>query len=175
MTPALFPEMAHSTFQPLLDRLEENGQARAHTSAEIRELLAACGFGAAVLEKGWESLQHLLCQGMESRKMHLIVKEFLDILELAIKTVYPKVRAITVGKSLADDERLAGLATLDQLSLRAAKMRDELASLQRLLETPPPRVKIESFSARDKAGAADHRGYVDVEEILAKLKAGQDI
>src|SRR5438874_2630200 len=111
MTSTLFPEMAQSTFQPLLHRLEEDRPQEDYTPDEVRNFLFACGWGAAVLDRLGEMAQGFLHRGMERRKLSFLLKEFIDVIELAIHEVYPKVRSITAGEALPADERRTSLDT----------------------------------------------------------------
>jgi len=173
MTPTLFPTMAQEAFRPLRAALGTDRKEADYSPDEVRNLLYACGFGAAVLDKLREMFQAFLRRGMESRKLHFLVKEFMDVLELARDEVYPKVRAITAGGALPAEERSSSLGSLDEFSRNAAAVQAELATLQRWLEAPPPDIDLAAILA-EKA-AAQPVPYDDLDDILRKLTAGGDL
>jgi hypothetical protein len=156
-------EMAHGLFRPLLDRLGQQREEHGFTPDEVRELLFACGTGAAVLDRLMGMLDNLLGQGLESRKACFLQKEFTDVVELALREVFPKARAITANSSIPEAERQSSLATLDDFIRRASTIRDELAKLQHWLERPAPRVDLPKIIGADTSRG--YEDYVDTAEL----------
>jgi hypothetical protein len=160
--------MGRGAFQPLLERLGEGRQDFAPD--EVRAVLLACGFGAAVLNDLREIFQGLLRRSLEYRKLRLMLEELTDTVELALSEIYPKARSLTAGGALPLDERLNGLRTLDEFSARAAAMRDHLAALARWLEKPAPAVDISLLTGAE--AALEGKGYEDSKSIIARLREG---
>jgi hypothetical protein len=173
MTPALFPEMAQSTFKPLLGRLTGNKQLREFSADEVRELLVACDFGAVMLDKLSEMLQTLLRRGIESQKLSFFLQEFNDTIELAQNEIYARVGEIAAGQALPAEERLAAQQSLDDFRARAMAKGKELASLRQWLENPPQKVDFDSMGAGTTTQKAGTNG--DIDEILVRLRAGVDV
>jgi hypothetical protein len=167
--PVLSAETAHGFFRPLLNRLGEHQRAPLFAPDDVRDLLFTCDTGAAVLDRLHVSLQVCLGRGIEGGKLAFVLKEFADVIELALNEVYPKLRSITADGALPEGERLAGLDTLDHFREHAVALRTELISLQQWVETPPPRVDLVVVSQR---GAAEARECETSEEILRRLAAG---
>ena len=173
MTPTLFPQMAQSTFQPLLDRLEVGQREHEFTSEEVRELLLACGLGASVLEKLWELFEESLRRGLESRKLRAPPATVHRHHRTGFERSLSEGSLSAAGEALAGEERSARLRTLDEQSARARAMRDELASLQRWLQRPPPPVDLAAILG--STVSSGQKGYEDLDDILARLKAGGDV
>jgi hypothetical protein len=173
MTSGLLPEMAQSTFQPLLERLDNDRHVQAFPADEVRTLLRACGFGAAVLAQCSEMLKEFLREGVESRKFSFLLKEFTDTIERVLNEVYPRMRAIAEGETLPVEERLASLRTLDAFTARAMALRDEWAKLQCWVDRPAPQVDLASILGGTKT--AEPRRYENLDDILARLKSGQEL
>ena len=163
MVRALFPEMAKSLFQPLLDRLARDGQGQDFTPDDVRELLFACGAGAAVLDELMRRLWILFERGLESRKARFLESEFADVVELALRQVYPKAHTITVASTLPEAERLSSLDTLDELAERARAVRQELDRLRAWLERPTPQVDLAKVLGNRPP--QDYEGYVDTADL----------
>jgi hypothetical protein len=162
---ALFPEMAHNTAQPLLDRLVNDNPCRSED--DVRELVAACRLVGAMFDQVWELIQEILQRGVESRQLQAIIAGFPELVERISTVAYPRVRTATAGALLPAEERQASVQTLDDLAARADMLRQKLASLTRLRASPLPQIDLESIH--------EHEDYEDMEQILERLKAGGDL
>jgi hypothetical protein len=173
MTPMLYPEMAQSAFQPLLGRLQGNGAPGKYSPDEVRELIIASAFGAAILEKFWETLQASLRRGIERSKLKHTLQELSQVADIARQQVFAKIVDVAKGAALPAEERLAGLQTLDGFQKRADLMRKELAALQRLLESTG--LPFDPASLNSGAQSSASEGYVAMDEIMAKLRPGGEV
>jgi hypothetical protein len=162
---ALFPKMAHNTAQPLLDRLVNDNQCRSED--DVRELVAACRLVGAMFDQVWALIQEILHRGVESGQLQAIIAGFPELVEQISTVAYLKVRTKTASAALPAEERQTYLQALDDLGARADVLRQKLASLTRLLASPPPQIALDSIHKQ-----AD---YEDMEQILERLKAGADL
>src|SRR5438309_1691958 len=112
MVSTLFPEMTHSFFRPLLERLGQDRQEKPMAAHEARELLFGCVTAAAVLDGLMDMLQQVLEQGLESRKAGLLHKEFADVVGMALSDAYPKARGLLTSATMSEEERRTTLETL---------------------------------------------------------------
>ncbi len=164
--------MAQRTFQPLIDRLEEDRPDAPFAPDEVRDLLAVCALGADVLDRFGEMIQERLRWGVEKQQLQILLKELAQALERAQSMVYPRVRSITAIAAIPADEQSTSLESLDEWTARAAAQFDRVTSLQRWLDRPRPPFD-EALLARDSDSPNESR-YVDIEEVLARIKAGGD-
>ena len=173
MTQTLLPAMAESAFRPLKERLEKALPAQPYTAEEVRDLVAACRFGAEVLDSVRQRLREQLQRGVESGKLRRLLTEFEGVIDLAGQKVYPQARLLSAGDpALPEEEKRAALQSLDEFVRRAAAMRSELDSLRQFLDRPREPVDVEAILGR---GPSAGERYVDIEEVLARLKAGEDV
>ncbi len=173
MSVELPPEMARSAFRPLLQRLEQNGSGAAGSSGEARALLAGCGIGAAVLEQLLKDIHGMLGAGMETKKLQLIQREFLDCVHLAANQIYPRVHHIVANVMLPEEERKSALETLDGYIKHAKAMEEELKALELWLERAHPSIDISTFNGHK--APLDFDDYEDSKEIEARIRAGGEV
>lgn len=140
MTPTLVSEMTHGTFQPLLNRLEQGGQAAQSGQVALRELLLACELGARVLDQVWELIQSSLRQGLEGGRLAEMLEKFGSTLEAARTSIYPKVRSVAAKAPHSNGELAAMLASLEEFEKRVVELDSGVQTLQNLLAKAPPKV-----------------------------------
>ncbi|MCI0638596.1 MAG: hypothetical protein L0Y72_07420 [Gemmataceae bacterium] len=171
MTVELFPEMAQNVFRPVLQRLEQDGTTRELAPDEIRELLSACGIGAAVLQNTLEALRGILRRGVEKEKLRVLQRQLLDVVDTALGRTYPEVRRIA-GNARCANELGSELAVLDEYVQQARALAEELKNLQSWIERPRPKVEVSEWGAPKPR--ADYGEYEDSNDIETRLRAGGD-
>jgi hypothetical protein len=168
MPQTIASDMARKSFGALLERVERQGS---FSPEEAQELLASCEIGSMVLERLWRLAQGCLDRGMESKKLTFLVKEFMDVIELAIKTFgTARERAKVAG--LTPDERAEGLSSLELQGQRAAEMHNELSALLRWLQKPAKTLGPLTLPA--DRGDREAEGYVDLNDLTARLLSHGD-
>jgi hypothetical protein len=166
MTQTLASDMVQRGLTVLLERTR---QQREFSADEARQLIDSCEIGFILVERIWNLAQGFLDRGMEGRKLAFLLKESLDIFALSVEA-FEAARSKVEASGLAEEEKNAGSAGLEKWSRRAEKMRDELSSLLRWLETLPPAVNPSSLpGGRENREAA---GYVDLDDLTARLLSG---
>lgn len=168
MPQTIASDMVRKSFGALLERVERQGD---FSPDEAQELLAGCEIGSLVLEQLWRLAQGCLDRGMESRKLTFLLKEFLDVIELAIKT-FDAARAKVKVADFTSKERAEGLSMLELQGRRAAEMRDGLSALLRWLETPPKTLAPSVLPVG--RGDREAEGYVDLDDLTTRLLPSGD-
>jgi hypothetical protein len=168
MAPTLPSDMARKSVATLLERVE---QQDAFSPDEGRDLLASCEMGFLVLERVWVLAQGFLDRGMESWKLTLLLKEFVDVLEVGVKA-FDVARERVKSSGLTSQDKAEGLSALGRAERRAAEMREELSSLVNWLETPFP--EIDPQSLPERVGEREAEGYITLDDLTNRLLSAKD-
>jgi hypothetical protein len=163
MQQTIASDMARKSFGALLEGVERHGN---FSPDEAQELLVSCEIGSMVLERLWRLGRECLDRGMESKKLTFLVKEFLDVIELGVKTFDTALEKVKVA-NFTPEERADGLSLLEVQGRRAAKMHEELSALLRWLETPAKPLGPLNLPA--DRGDREATGYVDLDDLTARL------
>jgi hypothetical protein len=169
MAQALASDIARRSLGALLERVE--GQQR-FSPDEARELMAGCEVTAGVQEVLGHLVQGFLARGMEGRKLAFLLKEFVDILEIARKA-YAVARERVEAAELPPEECAAAVALLGRAGQRAATMGGEWSGLVRRLETPPRPIDPGTLPA--DRGEQQAKGYRSLDELAAGLLSHKDV
>jgi hypothetical protein len=167
MTSAILPQMAQSTFRPLLGMLAQNGHNEHISPAEMSDLLGACEFGAAVLDSLFDVVRTFGQNGTEKQKLQSLILGSLEVVETVRASVYARVQALAESAHLPTEQRLLCARKLEGLIARAEAIHSELTSLRHWLERPPSPLTV---SELPRGGP-----YVDLDTVLARMKAGGDV
>jgi hypothetical protein len=125
--------------------------------------------GVLVLDYLRKRFRGLLRHGVEKNKIRLLQREFLEVVALAGKEIYPRVQALIATDRLPEEERTVAQKTLAKYIEHSRLLCDELKSLEAWMERPRPPLDTSAFGPTQPN---DYSAYEDSKEIEARIKSG---
>ena len=147
MTTLLVPEIARSDAELVRRRLEHRGDP----PASGREVSFACLHVTSTLEALWGALEETLKEGASGLRLRAMVREYLEIVELALPIFGLAANAVGVLRERGE------ISKIEQAAARAEKVRADMKALLSRVSSPPPQVSPEDRKRFEEAAGPFER------------------
>ncbi len=170
MTTTLLPEFVLSGLAPVEKALRPEPPAL--PPGRLRDLFfLCCSSIAPALRRHWEEIREGLGQGLDGKRASFQLRELSGALDVFLRVAGKVLEAARV-RSDPYQGKETDVEQLESVLRDATGMRDEVAALLRWVEAPPPRLGPAAVEAARGPAAENYR---DVEEVLARLRSGEDL
>lgn len=160
-------EYARAGIQVIIDR----ATPAAFSRDDLQPLLLAAEFAVMVLRRMVSVVEKLLDRGIEQRRLVFIVKEFLDVYNLATEAFRGVEKCVESARLMDGDEHQIAFDTLVAQQQDVLKQRERLVSLLTWLERPL--APIDESRLRVSTREKDAPGYASFDALIERERSGK--
>jgi hypothetical protein len=171
MSPTVLPKIFDANLTGVRRALEQ-GERKGFTPEQAEELFGLCQFLANVVEWSWARVRDELREGTEGLLLSRALRAILDQVEETLR-IYAKFRGDIIAAPPAYPALKADLDSLEKSSAAVERIRQQMASLLGWVETPLPRLDIDTLPKGEESPTAE--GYESGDRILERLLSGEDL